>query len=153
MSYTSWFEQHSSKHKLVVDKLVLQGLNKEEIIEYFDFENMVKMESDFCPLYARNKKCHDVEPLNCYLCACPHFRFDDNGLDTIKNKSIKSKCSINAKKSSTVEHEDIIHLDCSACILPHNENYIKKIFSRDWFEMMSRVAPKPQTQNCESKKI
>lgn len=61
----------------------LEGNTKQEIIEYFRFENMVKNEPDFCPLYKDNKKCHDMEDLNCYLCACPHFRFDDNGFKKI----------------------------------------------------------------------
>ena len=55
MSYISWFEQHSTKHKLIVDKLVLQGLNKEEIKEYIDFEKMVKMEKKFCKKYKNPK--------------------------------------------------------------------------------------------------
>ncbi|MCD6173018.1 MAG: hypothetical protein J7J96_04400, partial [Sulfurimonas sp.] len=80
MSYSSWFDAHATKHKKIVDKLVAKGYNTEQIIEYFDFDSMVKHENDFCPLYKDNKKCHDMESLNCYLCACPNFRFNDDGI-------------------------------------------------------------------------
>jgi len=137
MSYREWFDKHGKKHREIVDRL--SHLSDEELIEYFRFDNMKKSEPEFCPLYARDKKCHDMEILNCYLCACPYFRFNDNGLEIVDGKSIKSICSIDAKDSSTIEHKSIVHLDCSGCILPHTEGYIKKVFSRDWFEIMSEV--------------
>jgi len=43
---------------------------------------------------------------------------------------------INAKEGKTFETEDAIHLDCSACLLPHKEAFIQKHFSRDWFDIM-----------------
>ena len=140
MGYLEWFKAHGKKHKKIVDKLL--HLSDDEIIEYFRFENMAKVELDFCPLYAENRKCHEMELLNCYLCACPYFRFDDNGLEFRDGLTIKSKCSINAKDSSTIEHDGVVHLNCSSCTLPHKESFIKKHFSRDWFEVMSKVKPK-----------
>ena len=111
----------------------LQHLSDEEVIEYFRFENMVKNEPDFCPLYAQNSPCHDMKVLNCYLCACPNFRFDDNAL------RIKSHCSIDSKDGKLFEYEGIIHQDCSHCTVPHHEKYIKQHFSRDWKEIMQNV--------------
>ncbi|MDD1620719.1 MAG: hypothetical protein LUQ11_04505, partial [Methylococcaceae bacterium] len=64
MSYITWFTEHGNKHKAIVEKLQAKGLSKENIVDYFDFDNMVKSESDFCELYADRKKCHDVENLN-----------------------------------------------------------------------------------------
>ena len=64
----------------------LTELSDEEVIAYFKFENMVKKEPDFCPLYKDNKKCHDMKELNCYLCACPNFRFDDEGFKKVEEK-------------------------------------------------------------------
>jgi hypothetical protein len=100
---------------------------------------MVINEPDFCPLYAKNQKCHDIEELNCYLCACPNFRFNDNGFETIKNKTLFSKCSINSKDGTKFESDTAIHQNCSGCIVPHNKKYIKENFSRDWFEIMKSV--------------
>ncbi len=139
MSYSKWFTTHGNKHKAIMKKLTL--LSDDEVITYFRFENMVEKEPDFCPLYKENKKCHDIKLLNCYLCACPNFRFDDKGLEVKKEKALYSICNINSKHGSTFETEDAIHQNCSGCLIPHQESYIKKYFSREWFEMMSKVKP------------
>jgi len=135
MSYSTWFDKHATKHKTIVDKLVKQGFSEDEIIEYFDFDNMVKKENDFCPLYAKNKKCHDMKELNCYLCACPHFRFDDDGLDTYNGIKILSKCEIN--NGAKIKSGEVIHHNCSTCSVPHHKHFIKKHFDLDWKKIMS----------------
>ena len=138
MTYQEWYEEHANKHKTIVEKLQKKGLSKEEIVEYFDFENMVKMEKDFCLLYSENKKCHDVKTLNCYLCACPHFRFKDEGFEKIENKTKYSFCSIDAKDGKTAIYGDAIHQDCSACTVPHHKSYILKNFDYDWKNIMKK---------------
>lgn len=102
---------------------------------------MVQNEPDFCPLYAKNKKCHDMENLNCYLCACPNFRFDDNGFEKIENRTLFSKCNINSKDGDQFKTDIAIHQNCTGCTVPHHESYIQKNFSRDWFEIMKNVKP------------
>lgn len=136
MSYGEWFEQHSNKHKKIVAKLVSRGYTKEQIIEYFDFDNMVKEEIDFCPLYKDNKKCHDMEELNCYLCACPNFRFDDNGIEKKENKTKYSFCAIDSKDGEQGVYGDKIHQNCSKCNVPHHKEYVQKKFDLDWREIM-----------------
>lgn len=136
MSYSQWFEEHASSHKKIVDKLVAQGKNKEQIIEYFEFENMVKNEKDFCPLYAEHRKCHDIEYLNCYLCACPNFRFKDEGIEQVGKKTKYSFCSIDSKDGSAGIYGDAIHQDCSKCSVPHVENYVAQKFELDWKKIM-----------------
>ena len=137
MTYNDWFESHGNKHKNIMNKL--EEMSDSDVIAYFRFENMVEKEPDFCTLYKDNKKCHEINILNCYLCACPYFRFDDNGLSKKEEKTLYSDCSIDAKEGTQFVSEDAIHQDCSACTVPHNEAYIKKHFSRDWFEMMQNV--------------
>jgi len=122
----------------------LTHLSDEEVIEYFRFENMVQKEPDFCPLYKKNKKCHEIEDLNCYLCACPNFRFNDNGFEEVAGKSLKSYCSIDSKDGTVYEGEDAIHQNCSGCTIPHHEVYILEHFQRDWFMIMKKVAPEDQ---------
>ncbi len=138
MSYSSWFHEHGEKHKAIMAKLT--HLSPDEVIRYFRFDNMVKNELDFCPLYKDNKKCHDMKALNCYLCACPNFRFKDEGFNTRKGKTLYSTCSISSKEGGQFISEDAIHQDCSKCAVPHHESYIKRQFSRDWFEMMEDVS-------------
>ena len=137
MDYLTWFEAHGQKHKNIMKKL--ENLSDEEVIRYFRFENMVGKEPDFCFLYKENKKCHEMEVLNCYLCACPNYRFDDLGISTENNKVLYSTCSIESKDGAQFVSDDAIHQDCSACAVPHHEAYIGKHFSRDWFDIMRNV--------------
>jgi len=134
MGYNDWFKNHAEKHKKIVDKLVQKGFTKEQIINYFDFENMKKEEVEFCPLYAKNKKCHDMESLNCYLCACPNFRFNENGLGTYNEFRILSRCNIHNGKEFA--GKGVIHQDCSSCSVPHHKTYVEKHFDLDWLEIM-----------------
>jgi Zn-finger protein len=130
VSYKAWLENHSQKHQKIMEKLT--GLTNVQIIEYFRFENMVKNEIDFCPLYKDNIKCHDVENLNCYLCACPNFRVS----------SMKSYCSINSPDGGEVISQDgYIHQDCSKCIIPHKELYIKENFDRNYIKYIQCYPP------------
>lgn len=137
MTYSDWFYAHGKKHKAIMEKL--SHLSMEEVIAYFRFDNMVEKEPDFCPLYKENKKCHDITGLNCYLCACPNFRFKDKGFHAREGKTLYSACSINSKEGGQFITEDAIHQDCSKCSVPHYESYITRVFDRDWFEMMENV--------------
>ena len=47
MSYESWFNEFAQKHKVIVDKLINNNFSEAEIIDYFDFDNMVKEENNF----------------------------------------------------------------------------------------------------------
>ena len=107
----------------------LSHLSDDEIVDYFDYANMRVKEPSFCPLYKDNKKCHDMEGLNCYLCACPNFRVEEK----------RSFCSIGSKDGGSIEHGGFIHQDCSKCTVPHKKEYIKKNFRRDWLKIMSKT--------------
>lgn len=137
MTYTEWVKNHAAKHKKIVDKLLKKGFNKQKIIEYFDFENMVKTEKEFCLLYSENKKCHDIKKLNCYLCACPYFRFKDGGYEVVGDKTKYSFCSIDAKDGEFSTYGDTIHQDCSKCTIPHHQKYVEKNFDLDWKKIMN----------------
>lgn len=137
MSYKKWFDEHAQKHKAIMNKLV--HLGDEEVIEYFQFENMVKNEVDFCPLYTQNKKCHEMEELNCYLCACPNFRFNDNGFAKEEDKTLFSTCTIESPDGDRFISESAIHQNCAGCLVPHRESYIHKVFDRNWRTIMNEV--------------
>ena len=135
MTYSQWFENHAKKHHQLTQRLLDEGLDQNEIVEYFRFENMVEKEKEFCELYKTHSKCHDMEELNCYLCACPNFRFTMQPQQK-KGKLIHSYCSIDSKDGGTFEHEGNIHQDCSGCLVPHHEAYILKHFNTNWLEIM-----------------
>lgn len=134
MTYKEWFINQSNLHKKVIEKL--SNLTQKEIIEYFSYDNMKKCEENFCLLYKDNKKCHDIKNLNCYLCACPYFRFNDNGLKNEDEKIVFSFCSINSKYGAKFEFENKIHQDCSNCTIPHKIAFIKKNFDKNWLNIM-----------------
>lgn len=137
MSYKKWFDAHAAKHALIMAKLT--HLNDEEVIKYFRFENMAANEKEFCPLYAENKKCHDMEELNCYLCGCPNFRFNDEGFAIEEEKTLFSTCSIESPDGDRYVNESAIHQNCAGCIIPHRESYIRKLYKRDWLKIMQKV--------------
>jgi len=127
VSYKSWFENHAQKHKEIIEKL--DNFSDDEIIKYFQYDNMVKKEIDFCPLYKDNKKCHDMEDLNCYLCGCSNFR--------LSNRT--SHCDINSKYGNSIKSkDDFIHQDCSGCNIPHGRFFVLKNFDLDWEKIMSK---------------
>lgn len=136
MKYKEWFDSHAKKHKKIVEKLIAKGFTDEEVIDYFEFSNMAENEKEFCPLYAQNKKCHDIPYLSCYFCACPHFRFKDSGIKNIDTSTQYSYCSIESKDGKQVKYSDAIHQDCSSCIVPHTKKYVMQNFSFDWKEAM-----------------
>lgn len=140
LSYSEWFQKHALKHAVIVEKLKKAGLNQSEVIDYFDFDNMKLKEVTFCPLYKDNKKCHDMEFLNCYICACPNFRFKDEGIEVIENKTQYSLCDIQSKDGRQGVYGDAIHQDCSGCGVPHHRNYVEKVFSWSWKEMMAKCS-------------
>jgi hypothetical protein len=137
MSYKKWFDAHGAKHAAIMKKL--EHLSDEEVIEYFRFENMVQHEPEFCPLYAENKKCHDTPELNCYLCACPNFRFNDAGFGTEGEKTLYSTCAIESPDGERYVGEKAIHQNCAGCLVPHRESYIRKVYERNWFKIMQEV--------------
>jgi Zn-finger protein len=137
MSYSDWFEKHAKKHAKIMEKL--KSKSDDEIIEYFRYENMQKNEPDFCPLYKQSKRCHEMKDLNCYLCACSNFKFNDEGFKKVDDKTLKSYCSIDSKDGSIFVGKDALHQDCSNCTVPHKKSFIKKVFKRDWLEIMKEV--------------
>ena len=137
MTYMEWFEIHAKKHAAIMKTLTY--LNDDEVIDYFVYENMQEKHPDFCPLYAENTKCHEMEELNCYFCACNHFRFSDEGLKKEGSKILYSNCDIEAKEGKRFESEGAIHQDCSDCFIPHKKAVIKKYFSRDWRKVMEQT--------------
>lgn len=136
MTYTQWFQAHAEKHRRILSRLSAQNLTPVQIVAYFTFENMVEKEEEFCLLYATKRKCHDIPKLNCYWCACPYFRFDDNALPDEEGVIVYSYCSINAPQGKPFAHENVIHHDCSDCTVPHDSKTILQHFSTDWKGIM-----------------
>lgn len=137
MGYQNWMKTFSSKHTEIIARLQTAGFTVQEMIDYFEFENMRIHETSFCPLYAKNQKCHDTEYLNCFLCGCPLFRADDQGLSYEGENTVYSKCNIG--KGSFSGKNGKIHQNCSNCIIPHRKKFINAYFNTDWKQIMQNV--------------
>jgi hypothetical protein len=138
MKYIDWFKKHAIKHEKIMQKLHAQGLSDAQILDYFEYENISQKEVDFCPLYKEQKKCHDMQYLNCFLCACPHFRFDDEALHVKGNIVVKSMCAIDSKFKESFVVNNELHLDCSKCKIPHTKAFVKKQIEKSWVENMPK---------------
>lgn len=88
----------------------------EEIINEWNFEKRKKINPDGCVCYGQDKKCHNIEELNCFFCYCPNY-------DT----SIKEgKCRINSPDGKYIDNHEGKILDCTGCDFPHRkENAVK----------------------------
>ncbi|NWF67402.1 MAG: hypothetical protein HXX81_08060 [Campylobacterales bacterium] len=137
MRYIDWFLNHAKKHQHIMKKL--EHLSDDEIIDYFDFKNMVIYEVEFCLLYSKNRKCHEIESLNCYFCGCLNFRFNENSTFFKNGKKIVSYCSINSPDGEIFETDTVIHQNCTNCDIPHKKEFVKEYFNRNWLECMKFV--------------
>lgn len=131
LTYFDWMHAHSLKHTQVIEKLFNKGYIKNQIVNYFDYDNLSKKEPNFCPLFKQNKKCHEIEKLNCFFCGCPHFRFYENPKD---NKY--SFCAINSSYGVQKCYKNQYHQDCSNCYTPHKSKYVLQNYTHNWYELM-----------------
>jgi len=139
MTYDQWQQEHSIKVNTILNKL--SSKSAEEIANYFDYDNMVKKEPDFCGLYKDNIKCHNKEKLNCFFCGCPFFVINKEP-KTSGKQTIMSYCSIGSHTAGEFyENPDEnnvvrIHCDCSNCEIPHMYGFTKKMLSNYYDEMV-----------------
>jgi Zn-finger protein len=101
-------------HELAKE-IIKKRINR--LIEEWDFERRRKFNPDECKCYQRNKKCHDLEDLNCLFCYCPHY---DLSVE-------EGKCKINSPKGKYFENSKGKRLDCSNCDFPHKVENIRSI--------------------------
>jgi len=104
--FDEWLKEFEEKRAKIISKLKDKTII--EIIDYFEYDNMKEKEPDFCPLYKIGEKCHDLEYLNCFFCACPFYKI--------------YKCEINSKFAIQIETKRVI--DCSNCPVPHRKQFV-----------------------------
>jgi hypothetical protein len=94
-----------SKRDKIVDK---EELTASDILKYFKYENLVKQEPKFCPLFKSKEKCHDGKNIFCWNCYCDEY-------DLSCNDGLIGKCKTKSKKAKYTNGI----LDCSDCTYPH----------------------------------
>ena len=123
MTYAEWSTDYVTKRSNLITELAKQDYNIEQIINYFDFDNMVANQPTYCGLYASSTKCHNIDKLNCFFCGCPHFTYKDEGTIQPNGRTLYSSCNINAIKGSEFITDGAVHQDCSNCEIPHRPNF------------------------------
>lgn len=90
--------------------------NNQELISEWDFEARKKVNTYGCICYEKNKKCHDIDELNCFFCYCPNY-----------DRTVKEGlCKIDSPDGKYIDTSNGKILDCSDCTFPHTrENAIK----------------------------
>jgi len=124
MTYQNWQEAHQRKRQTLQSSLEARGLSKEEIIDYFSFDNMCEKEPDFCVLFLQKVKCHNVKELNCYLCACPYFILHED-------QPVQSSCGLGSKFAAHFTVDGNTHCDCTHCSIPHTSKCALKFYTQD----------------------
>lgn len=125
MTFKEWEIDHNSKVDTILKKL--GNISHEEVTNYFNYDNMIKAEPNFCELYKTNSKCHDMDDLNCFLCGCPFFKYSDETPILIEDGvEVMSICVINSKNAGAYVQDGKQQCDCSGCIIPHKQRFVKK---------------------------
>jgi dUTP pyrophosphatase len=95
----------------------------QKIIKEFNFLNRKNKHPNECPCY-KDKPCHNLPELNCFLCYCPEYK-----------SKIEGGCKINNPNGKWLFNEKLPKgkiWDCSNCDYPHREEivekYLKSIF-------------------------
>lgn len=94
---------------------IIQKKN-EEVIDTYNYDNQKEINPNGCELYPINKKCHNMEELNCFFCLCPKY-----------DRTVKEgRCKIDSPNGKYIDNHQCKILDCSDCNFPHiRENAIK----------------------------
>jgi Zn-finger protein len=122
-----WEEKHFSDivRELKSENINISYENIPKIIEAMSFYRRSRRNPEKCPYYQENPPhpCHELDNLNCLLCACPNYN----------SKELEGGCMINSKKGKWTYHQNLPSgrvLDCSDCNVNHSkkevENYLKK---------------------------
>jgi len=127
--------------KTVVKELKTEGIgltveNIPKMIEYMSFEKRSKRDSSQCPYYQKNppEPCHDIEELNCLLCACPNYQ----------SEKLEGGCEIDSKKGKYHHHEKLPEgkiWDCSDCKINHSPKEIEKYLLKN-LERLIKISEK-----------
>ena len=109
----------TSRSARLIRKLKRRGLSEREILDFFIYDNLVRSEKRFCPLFASGQKCHILsgDRLNCLGCYCPHFELT---VEEKGNETECGRCSVGSPAAQRFSSDGKVKiLDCSMCVIPH----------------------------------
>jgi len=101
------------------------------IIQATSFQERSKRNPNECPYYEKNHPCHNIENLNCLLCACPNYQSD----------SLEGGCKANSPQGKYHYHENLPKGkvgDCSDCQRNHTPQEVQT-----WLEENINILKQP----------
>src|SRR4030042_811398 len=123
-----WEDNHFTE---IVRELKSEGIdisyeNIPDIIEAMSFDRRSKRNPEKCTYYQENppRQCHEIDGLNCLLCACPNYN----------SKDLEGGCRINSKNGKWTYHPNLPAgrlWDCSDCRINHSEKEIEKYLTKN----------------------
>ncbi len=107
--------------------------NLDEIVNATSFDFRRNYFQKACPYYSMYPitKCHDLDDLNCFLCACPNYASD----------KLEGGCNINGAGGKVTYHENLPVgevWDCSDCSINHHRENVKS-YIRTNFSSLKKI--------------
>jgi Zn-finger protein len=99
---------------LLAKKILEKRTN--DLVEEYDFEKRKKTHPEECICYKENKKCHDIENLNCFFCFCPNYNMETE----------EGKCKMSCQDGKYINTMKGKIFDCSACKTFHKKEEVTK---------------------------
>jgi len=102
--------------------------NLDEIVEHLSCDIRKLEYPGRCPYYASGKGCHDLEDLNCFLCACPNY----------ESERLEGGCKINSEGGKWHYHENLPLgrvWDCSDCEINHTSGEVREYIEKNFDEL------------------
>ncbi len=119
-----WYVEQKRKRDSIVKKYGLH--TPYEIADFFTYSNLSKLEPDYCPLFSKGQKCHDMpaEELVCYFCGCPYYDYEYYN----EERQEYGRCKINSIYGKRNEYG---YWDCTKCLLPHRKSFVIKFIKKN----------------------
>ncbi len=116
---SKWYKDFIAKRNYIIEKYNLK--TPEQIASFFIYKNLKEKEPNFCPLFPKNEKCHDMkeEDLNCFYCACPFYNYEIWD----EEKKIFGACLLSESEGIRNQYG---YWDCTNCTLSHTSEFVIK---------------------------
>ena len=125
-----WEKEHFEK---VLGEVKQAGIDfsleyLDEIIEHTSYDIRSLEHPDRCSYYSSGEKCHDLEDLNCFLCACPNYQ----------SGKLEGGCEINSNNGKWHHHKNLpkgFVWDCTDCQTNHGPEEVKHYIKENFDEL------------------
>lgn len=125
---SEWKKSYIRKVRRIIEKYNLK--TPDEIVSFFMYNNISKVEPDFCPLFASKELCHDRkrEEFCCLFCACPYY-FAEYWNEDLNEYG---RCTFGSVLGKYLPSG---YWDCTNCSFVHSPEQAKRLYLKypDYF--------------------